>query len=701
MKKIMIIPLDERPCNINYVSYLSLDTPYEVILPNKDILGDKKTPADVSKIQQFILNNLDHVDYIILSIDMLVYGGIVPSRLHYYSESELLNRLDFIKVIRDLNKDVKIYAFNLIMRNPTYSSNDEEPDYYEEIGREIHLKGVYDHKKDLGIITSNEINELNTIEVNLNMAHYKDYIERRRINLSINKQSIHFTQNKLIDYLVIPQDDASKYGLTAMDQNILKEKIAENNNHIIMYPDADAVVNTLFVRAVNSATSSIPKIFVEYITNEAKTMIPKFEDRELSISISQQIEASGAQITHSKEQADIYLYVNAASVMIDINDPNKERYYYEYFVNRDLKSFVNKLSLDINEKPIILADLAYSNGSDEDLIILLNEEELLFDLAAYAAWNTSGNSLGTCIPMGLTFLKFGKTQSHLNFLGVRYIEDYLYMTKVRKDVTNNILPKLNYNYFNVGQQRGEVSNIVRNCLQKLSNSFFKGHLLKITDCFMPWRRMFEVGIDVIVTPQFSHKKHTKFMQNKFIRENQKLSGDSIVFIGDSITEQFDLNHYFPLKNCINRGISGDTALGILNRLKESVYDTSPKKIFLLIGTNDLCNGDSSSTIYNNLDKIVKKIKDYDISIEIYLLSILPIYENSHQKINYDYIVCRSNIVINSTNSLLKSIKNVTYINISEELVDINGNLRIEYTTEGLHITEEGYDKIAQILSPYI
>ena len=76
---------------------------------------------------------------------MLLYGGIIPSRLHHFSLEELTGRLDAVRELKKRNPKLKIFAFALIMRCPSYSSSDEEPDYYEICGREIFLTGQIKH----------------------------------------------------------------------------------------------------------------------------------------------------------------------------------------------------------------------------------------------------------------------------------------------------------------------------------------------------------------------------------------------------------------------------------------------------------------------------------------------------------------------------------------------------------------------------
>lgn len=499
MKNIMIIPLDERPCNTNFVKYLTKDTPFNLLLPPRELLGDKKQKANIPLLHKWILDNSTKIDHLILSIDMLVYGGIVPSRLHNDSLEDLQKRLEIIKKIKEINPRLSIYAFNLIMRNPTYSSSDEEPDYYEEFGREIHLKGVYEHKKSINIISDQELKELHKINQILPAEIYKDYTDRRSLNTNINLQVINLLEENIIDYLVIPQDDASEFGLTKLDQTVVLSHIKnkELDNTFLMYPDADAVVNALLARYINKVNNIKPSFYLYYAVNEAKNMIPLFEDRPLQLSIASQIAVVGGVISTNLENSDIVLAINATTIMRDINSTDKDQYHHEYYELRNLDQFID--TIKSFSKPVVIADIAYSNGSDRDLIVRLKEHNLLYKLAGYAAWNTSGNTLGTCIAQGCIYNLYQDTMSHLDFLALRYVEDFIYMTLVRKEVSEKILPKLNLNYFNTGEKQGKVSETVYSMLNKYKKEYLDtDYKITITNCYMPWARMFEVGIDVIV-----------------------------------------------------------------------------------------------------------------------------------------------------------------------------------------------------------
>ena len=169
-----------------------------------------------------------------------------------------------------------------------------------------------------------------------------------------------------------------------------------------------------------------------------------------------------------------------------------------------------------------------------------------------------------------------------------------------------------------------------------------------------------------------------------------------LFLGDSITEYYALDNYYKDKVVFNSGIGGDKAYNILNDLKERVFDYKPTTIFLLIGTNDM-GGSTNKEIVNNIIKICDKIHSKNKKIKIYVESIYPISHEKNDKVLGWMVGRRDNNRIKKINKELKeSAKehNYTYLDLYSILVDENDNLKLDYTVDGLHISEEGYKVIS-------
>lgn len=496
-KKIVFLPLDERPCNYDFPDRLFSHGDFEIVKPEK--LGNKKEPADRAALAAFLKNACRTADGLVVSVDMLLYGGLVPSRLHHHSAAELKKAAVILKEIRQENPGLLIYGFQCIMRCPSYSSSDEEPDYYEHSGALIHQAGEALHRSRLGLCQEQQ---LKSILKKIDEKELTDYVSRRECNRELNYLMISYVKEGILDMLIIPQDDSAAYGYAAMDQQDVREKIMKERlqTKILMYPGADEVGMTLLARMVNHMSGCKPKVYVKYAAEGAKSVLPIYEGNSLDTTVHFQILAAGCQLTDTYDTADFILAVTAPSEKIEEADrqPSAAK---GYCVERCLPELLDFLCERVKEgKLVSVADNAYGNGGELQLISMLDRCGLLDKVAGYAGWNTSANTLGTAIAEGVDACHSGCTQEHMDFLMERYLEDAGYCALVRWQV-DSVLEKYGMNYFDVQEQEGTVSNLVFDGLQAFAAAYLPSLAGKVVlqKVWMPWRRMFEVGVRAVYT----------------------------------------------------------------------------------------------------------------------------------------------------------------------------------------------------------
>lgn len=496
MKKIVILPLDERPCNYNFPLFLSEgNSRYVLAAPPREMMGKKKIPGNYSALKEFLQRECSDAYGLILSVDALLYGGIVPSRLHGLSEEQLTDRLSVIEELKRKNPDLKIYAFALLMRCPSYSSSDEEPDYYAECGREIFLTGQAEHKYIDGLLDKKEYIRQREALDRITGNALKDYLSRRKVNLRLLEKTLMLVGGA-IDKLIIPQDDSAPYGYTALDQRKIKSFIAENQiRKVAIYPGTDETGMTLLAALVSDMEEKRPVICPIYPKEECKGVIPLYEDRAVEQSIRAQIEGAGAIMSENSDTADILLFCNLPAG----NMKNASEYGGSDYDSRDLPRFTEEMKKGFCEGKIVAAaDLAYCNGGDAEWAELLDKSVGLFELGGYAGWNTSSNSLGTVICQSVLRFLYGNGDALKAFTAERIYEDVGYCAYVRKRMCDEVLPKMGLDYFHADGVRGEVSRAVKKMLEDYIKKRFPDvwENYEITDCAMPWNRMFEVELRV-------------------------------------------------------------------------------------------------------------------------------------------------------------------------------------------------------------
>lgn len=496
--KVVLLPLDERPCNFDFPGFLYKGSDLKIVRPEK--LGNKKKPADMGMIEAFLKKECSDADFAVIAMDTLLYGGLIPSRLHHFKEEEVAGRLSLLRKIKEDHPKLKIYAFQCIMRCPRYSSSDEEPDYYEDCGMQIHKFGAVIHKEQLGIEDEDTVRREELLK-EIPKAALEDYTQRRDFNLRQNLAVLQMAKDGVIDFLIIPQDDSAPYGYTAMDQKKVRAKITalELTEQVYVYPGADEIELTLLSRVYNTWRNRTPRVFVRYASVKAPFLVPLYEDRPLGETVKYHLMAAGCIQCFSDSDADFILALSAPAENMQeaAVQPVEEG---AYTVQRTLPEFVFGIEQDVKRGiPVTIGDNAYANGGEAELLSMLNRKKLLFGLAGYAGWNTSSNTIGTAVAQGVRYLYCGDDAPHREFLLLRYIEDIGYCSFVRKEITDTKLPELEMNYFDVKEQQGVVSDLVREKLISFAEknlSSVKEHIT-ISKVYMPWRRMFEVGMEVI------------------------------------------------------------------------------------------------------------------------------------------------------------------------------------------------------------
>lgn len=199
--------------------------------------------------------------------------------------------------------------------------------------------------------------------------------------------------------------------------------------------------------------------------------------------------------------------------------------------------------------------------------------------------------------------------------------------------------------------------------------------------------------------------HFKTVEHGVVIKENKVLDENFVFLGDSITELYKLNDYYKEFKVVNSGTSGYKTTDILDKIDTMVYDYNPTKVFILIGTNDFLDKDvNPDEVYKNITKIIENITQNRKYAKIYVESIYPTCHHDDEKVNLTETNKRPNKDIKYINKQLKEYckKNkITYIDVYSKLVDEDGELDLNYTVDGLHLSKEGYNVVTKTLMPYV
>ena len=163
---------------------------------------------------------------------------------------------------------------------------------------------------------------------------------------------------------------------------------------------------------------------------------------------------------------------------------------------------------------------------------------------------------------------------------------------------------------------------------------------------------------------------------------------SVIFLGDSITDIAEWGELFKSSKVKNRGVSGDVSPGVLNRISE-VTRHLPAKVFIMIGINDIANNLPDSSIVNNIEAIIQRIRKESPVTRIFVQSILPT-NNRFMDFKRHQDKQAHIVAVNNKLKQLAAKNQLVYIDLYSKMLDGESKLDTRYTNDGLHLTAAGY-----------
>lgn len=508
-EKILFIPVDERPISFKQTVEVLEQTDCEMILPPQnyfDRFGNDESPE---KILSWLEENAPFADAAVISADAILYGGLIPSRKHEFSEDVLNTRINRIKSLRKKNPYLKIYVLCSLMRAPHegFEGSVEEPDYYAKYGADIFTFTSLSDKNATVGLTSGEREVMNTLGRNIPNEIFNDWYDRRRKNIAATKKFLNLTKEGIISYIIVGRDDHWPFSQTHRESRELISYAQINgipSTKFQMLSGIDEFGLLLLTRAVDDLRKNSPKVYVDYNKGLGADTVPTYSDETVEVAIKSDLTITGGRIVNNPKAADFVLLINT--------DPAGETYHshnafpyqrdenFDYNAPRDgTKYFVDMVEKYVKKGyPVCVADITFANGSDNAIMKLLKERGLLFKLQAYAGWNTANNSLGFVIGTGILTQYMTKDAKN-KLLATRYLDDWAYQANVRTTVGDWIfynVPNGEKFYNGFGGKNIEIEERITTLMREFADKNLPSYkFLRDFKVTCPWNRMFEIDIE--------------------------------------------------------------------------------------------------------------------------------------------------------------------------------------------------------------
>lgn len=498
--KIAIVPLDTRACNLKFPQELVNIAGVEVYTVPEQYLGCFLKGGDSDSISDWLEAIASEVDAIVLSIDMLCYGGLIKSRIVEKSTEQCFSILKILKKIKKINSKITIYAFNIIMRTSISTVSPETVKYWEYINKYSYLWGLNTVQGNPEIAEQlKKVRELIPSDI------LESFLKSRDRNHLVNMKCIELVNEDMLDYILLLQEDSNIFGVQKIEQqklNILIEQY-DLKGRAQIQNGADEGCMTLIARYINHTKGYVPKIFIYPSAPGLNEFIPLYEDRVFQENIDSHIRTVGGVRTNNIESCDFVLaiYYNQSGqsdICMETIRPSAEKDSYKNFINYIRDSIENGHRVGI-------LDINFANGADAQLVKQMLDTIPIWKISGYSGWNTASNSLGTLLAqMSMHTLPKKEVsleqsdQANYKFFLERIIDDCVYQSDIRQIVSDK-LKEDGINIWNLENHKEnvqiQIEKLINQRIEKVLGSYVNSQIenLSIT---LPWARVFEIDVQV-------------------------------------------------------------------------------------------------------------------------------------------------------------------------------------------------------------
>lgn len=499
MSGLLLLPLDDRPVNLDTPQLLAALIGESLCTPPRALLGRFLQPGQPDALAEWLPRQT--ADIGIISLDMLAYGGLVASRTPAVSVPEALRRLDALREMKRRNPGVRLYAFNVIMRLTITGADAETRAAGREIFRYSVLRDQAERLGDAGAAA-----ELPAVIARIPPALLEAYLAARARNHAVNRAALELLADGVLDFLALVQEDTAPAGLHLTEQAALTAlaggRVAPERWRL--YAGTDEAGQTLLARAVLQRDGITTPVVIRLRDEQAADFPALYEDVPLRETVRRHVDAVGATAGTNGITLAAHTFTPPQPDLFDLPSlpaPTWEAA-LEAYPAADVARWLTAL-----DGPLAVADLAYCNGGDPHLLSALFTHRQLDSVYSYAGWNTAGNTLGTALAHSVlraAALERGATAAmdaaQQAALFIRILDDGLYQSIVRPWVMSS-LQEFGASALNLGSATSAIEARVDAAMQALWREFVARHpraaaLSRPFRAVLPWGRLFETRIEL-------------------------------------------------------------------------------------------------------------------------------------------------------------------------------------------------------------
>ncbi len=497
---IVFVPMDDRPVTLQLPVLLGRIAGRSVVTPPRQTLGHYLQSGSPDAIIAWLNAHAPpNASDLVLSTDMLEYGGLLPSRTPEASYATAAMRTREFALLRAEYPRAWIAAFGTVMRlAPTGIPAIGPGSTYFASGATWQYLWEYANLHD-PLLPSEEARaaQLRTLAG----PAFDDYIADRSRDLAIDRFLVQLAApGGPIDRLVLGQDDAGPVGIDVPDRETLESDVARlgAQERVSIEPGADELGMALVAHALARGANWQPRIAVRYSAPDGASAQDPLEYGPISVAIGHLIVLCGGIEDEVNPQIVLFVRVPGTNAAHD-------------------DAFIAAMQSEEGAgRSVALADLTYLEGGGDPGYAVQGAfaQRILADgvathLDAYASWNTNANTVGTALAEAVAAGAGRRTGTyddlaHREFTFMRFVDDYAYHVDVRPLLNAQLTARGVDHMILLPPDDAAVASenraLLWNGAQSILAQLYPNYHIAAMQITLPWDRTFETQIDVGIAP---------------------------------------------------------------------------------------------------------------------------------------------------------------------------------------------------------
>lgn len=476
MKKVVYVPLDDRPANLDDVILQGKAAGIEVLTPEASVIRNRMDDTgeiegtevvgtsgavygDPAGVQQFLRQHAGEADGFIISTDMLIYGGLIGSRrLREDGGGEYPNYDPAVDALLDTVAGLKrdypnkpLYLLDTVMRLATTTMAEGlSIEVYNE-SRALTMKPRLPLTEFDDILSGYDLQPDGTPYEDTVYLDKERYYNARRHKFKTNRRVLEtLVRDAGVDFAAIGVDDASTQGVQANEIRWIEAHIDEwlsgsngqNPDRAVILPDADGLGHVLMARMAarlhgGSTAPAKPVVAVRYFGRDGSEIVNPYEYMDVHRNMLRHIDIAGgtyigdgrSPITAQTESAKTENANTAPTASAEAapsgqaSSPAAEMPFDLELIALTSEDAVGGAiaHMEANRSaqiPTLVVDFTRNGSAGVVVTPALLNSPATGSLFGYSAWNTAGNKIGMSLGMALSRFFFLKKETQERQLGL-------------------------------------------------------------------------------------------------------------------------------------------------------------------------------------------------------------------------------------------------------------------------------------------